>query len=121
MRPNFRLKKTAWQCCMVLAIAVVRRMSCNAVGGIAMSLIYIFCLGSESVAFVIAMLLRVWLRVSNGIGSLCRVMLILFPPITRFCLCVTHRVVNALRRVSAVGLWVEKAKPSMLIFLSRRY
>ncbi len=104
MRPNLRLKKTPWQCCMVLAIAVVRRMSCNAVGGIAMSLMYIFCFGSERVALVIAMLFKIWLRFSNGIGSLCSVMLILFPPTTRFCLCVMHRVVNALRRVSAVGL-----------------
>ncbi len=86
-----------------------------------MSLMYIFCLGSERIAFVIAMLFSVWLRVSNGRGGLCRVMFILFPPMTRFCLCVMQRVVKALRRVSAVGLCVEKANPSMFIFLSLRY
>lgn len=61
---------------------------------------------------------NVFLLDSIGIGSACRVIFILLPPIVSDLLWVMHNFLNSVRRVSDVGLCVENASPMRFVFIS---
>ena len=91
------------------------------VGGAGTSNMSLVFLGSDIVRLAVVMTFKMVCLESCGIGSACNVILILLPQMVRGCLWVMHSCWNFARRMSAVGLYVAKANPMILVFLSFRW
>lgn len=119
-RPFGKLTQTPMQFGKPLARVVVRVGSFNSSGGAGTLLMILLSLGLDIAKLVAVMFLRICLRDSFGIGSRCSVMGILEPPMRSDLFRSVQSSMKAAKRMSEMGLCVENASPTTLVFMSDR-
>ena len=103
-RPFGKDTQMPMQFLRLFARVVVSFGSVRISGGAGTSRISLFRFGSDMVRLDSLMVFMVFCLMSRGIGSECRVIFILFPPMVSGFLWVMHKSRNAAWRTSEVGL-----------------